>query len=530
MTTPTALWRHLETSVLAAAGVQLDVSRMGLEPPALQANAPKCRAALDAMRDLEAGAIANPDEQRRVGHYWLRTPKLAPDPELTRAVVDMNDRVKDLASRVHRGEVRGSTSEALTELLVVGIGGSALGPQLLADALGQESDRMRTHFLDNTDPDGFDRVLHQLGERLKNTLVLVISKSGGTKETRNAMLETMSAFRQRGLEFAPHAVAITEPSSALDELARQQGWLERLPLWSWVGGRTSLTSAVGLAPAALQGIDIDALLDGARAMDAATRQPEPSTNAAMLLALAWYVAGNGRGEKAMVVLPYKDRLALFSRYLQQLVMESLGKELDLSGQLVHQGLTVYGNKGSTDQHSFVQQLRDGLDNVFVTFIQVLKDRDGPSIQVEDGVSSGDYLLGFLLGTRDALYEAGRKSLLLTLPEVSPKTLGAVVALYERAVGFYASLINVNAYHQPGVEAGKRAAADALSLQVSAVRRLKEMGRAATADEIATAMGDPELAETVYRMLEHLAFNGRQVHLEAGERPCDGRFSPIDSPD
>src|SRR5260370_6519789 len=122
----------------------------------------------------------------------------------------------------------------------------------------------------------------------------------------------------------------------------------------------------------------------------------------------------------MVVLPYKDQLMLFSKYLQQLVMESLGKEKDLDGNIVHQGVAVYGSKGSTDQHAYVQQLRDGVANFFATFIEVLRDRDGASIPVEEGVTSGDFLSGFLHGTRRALYEGGRGSITITVPEVSAR--------------------------------------------------------------------------------------------------------------
>src|SRR5438477_12777714 len=155
-------------------------------------------------------------------------------------------------------------------------------------------------------------------------------------------------------------------------------------MWDWVGGRTSETSAVGLLPAALQGLDIDGILAGATACDEITRQPDMMRNPAALLALMWYYAGEGRGTRAMVVLPYKDRLELFSRYLQQLVMESLGKWTDRDGNEVGQGIAVYGNKGSTDQHAYVQQLRDGLNNFFVTFIEVLRDRaEGrPNLEVE----------------------------------------------------------------------------------------------------------------------------------------------------
>src|SRR4026207_2219082 len=114
---------------------------------------------------------------------------------------------------------------------------------------------------------------------------------------------------------------------------------------------------------------------------------------AALLALMWYHAGKGRGQKDMVILPYKDRLELFSKYLQQLVMESLGKERDLDGKVVNHGLTVYGNKGSTDQHAYVQQLREGLANFFAVFIEVLKDQASHGIAVEGNITSGDYLFG-----------------------------------------------------------------------------------------------------------------------------------------
>ena len=133
--------------------------------------------------------------------------------------------------------------------------------------------------------------------------------------------------------------------SHLDKLAASEGWLARFPMFDWVGGRTSELSAVGLLPAALQGIDIDAHARRSRGLDAATRVHETRRNPAALMALMWYVATDGKGKKDMVVLPYKDRLLLFSRYLQQLVMESLGKQLDLDGSRVEQGIAVYGNKG-----------------------------------------------------------------------------------------------------------------------------------------------------------------------------------------
>ena len=481
----------------------IDISRMRFDEKFFAKMAPQVEKAFAAMRELEAGAIANPDENRMVGHYWLRNPNLAPTAELRSGIDETNARIRQFAADVHAGKIAPQSGGKFKHVLLVGIGGSALGPQFIADALGQASDPMDIYFLDNTDPDGFDRVFSRLGEHVTHTLTVVISKSGGTKETRNGMLETAARYEQAGLDFGKHAVAVTGPGSELDKFAEKNGWLTRFPMHDWVGGRTSVMSAVGLVPAALQGFDIDSFLAGAAAMDEKTRASDASQNAAMLLALMWYYAGNGRGEKDMVILPYKDRLMLFSKYLQQLVMESLGKEKDLDGKIVHQGIAVYGNKGSTDQHAYVQQLRDGVLNFFVTFIEVQKDRESGRFEVEEGVTSGDYLQGFLRGTRSALYESGRESITLTIPEVNAFQVGALIALYERAVGFYASLVNINAYHQPGVEAGKKAATRILELQ-QRVQKIAVGGSEKSPEEIARELGvDPE---DVFHITRHLEAN------------------------
>jgi glucose-6-phosphate isomerase len=188
-------------------------------------------------------------------------------------------------------------------------------------------------------------------------------------------------------------------------------------------------------------------------------------------------------------------------------MESLGKWLDRDGNEVGQGIAVYGNKGSTDQHAYVQQLRDGLNNFFVTFIEVLRDRaEGrPNLEVEPGTFSGDYLSGFLQGTRKALWEKGRESITITIDRIDARSMGMLIALYERAVGFYASLVNINAYHQPGVEAGKKAAQAVLDVQARVVEALRaNPGSEMTLEQIATAAGGDR--ETVFCVLRHLAAN------------------------
>jgi glucose-6-phosphate isomerase len=503
------LWERYKkyVSFYPEIGLMLDISRMAFTGHFFPAMEPLMRKACHAMADLEGGCIANPDEQRMVGHYWLRNPRLAPTLQMREAIETTLKNIQDFADMVHAGIITPQKADRFTYLLVVGIGGSALGPQFVADALGNSADPVKPYFLDNTDPDGIDRILTEIGTVLSETLTLVISKSGATKETRNGMLEVKEAYRQRGLIFSKHAVAITGAGSELDRLAVQEGWLTRFPMWDWVGGRTSVTSAVGLLPAALLGFDINAFLEGARRCDEITRNRETRTNPASLLALMWYYATEGRGAKDMVIIPYKDRLLLFSRYLQQLIMESLGKGYDLNGAVVHQGISVYGNKGSTDQHAYIQQLRDGINNFFVTFVEVLVDRKGKSLPVENSYTSGDFLNGFLHGTRQALYENGRESITISIDKVDARSIGTLISLYERAIGFYASLININAYHQPGVEAGKKASDEILKLQNKIlVYLLNHKGEALTAEEIAKAIGAAEEAETVFKILLHAASN------------------------
>lgn len=494
-------------------GFYLDVSRMGFDSSYLKQMQPLFDKAFRDMQALEAGEIANPDEGRMVGHYWLRDANLAPNPELKQDILETLEQITTFAQQVHAGTIHAVGGAKFTDILSLGIGGSALGPEFVAEALATDFPPLNIHFIDNTDPDGIDHILTRLGDRLKTTLVIVISKSGGTPETRNGMLEVQNVFKARHLNFARHAVAITGKGSNLDKIAQAEGWLMTFPMHDWVGGRTSELSAVGLVACALQGIDIHAMLEGAKVMDQLTRVTAIKTNPAALLALSWYYAGNGKGEKDMVILPYKDSLLLFSRYLQQLIMESLGKEKDLEGNLVYQGIAVYGNKGSTDQHAYVQQLREGVPNFFVTFIEVLKDREGESIEVEKGVTSGDYLSGLLQGTRQALYENKRESITITIPEVSPRIVGALIALYERAVSFYASLVNINAYHQPGVEAGKKAAASILALQNSLIEVLRNSGSALSLQELANKANAPEQIEAVYKIVRHLSTNKRGVKLE-----------------
>ena len=289
-------------------GLAIDLSRMNVDDAFFATMEPKIQKAFADMDELEKGAIANPDENRMVGHYWLRNPALAPTPEIRREIEETVEKIKRFSAKVHASEIRGAGGK-FKNFLLIGIGGSALGPQFVAHALGNpHKDKLKPFFFDNTDPDGMNRTLATIGKKLNRTLCIVVSKSGGTKETRNGMLVAKAAYEKAGLNFGLHSVAITMLGSELDKIACNHNWIERFPMWDWVGGRTSELSAVGLVPAALQGIEIDGLLSGGIVADLITRNKSVRTNPAAQIALAWFASGNGKGAKNMVVLPYKDRL------------------------------------------------------------------------------------------------------------------------------------------------------------------------------------------------------------------------------
>lgn len=456
-----------------------------LSPDSLQAH----------FKTILAGEKVNVDEDREVGHYWMRDFLKAPV-GLQAEIREEIAKVKDFAAAVRQSSV--------TDVIMVGIGGSALGPALLYDIFGNK-ESLRFHFFDNIDPDGF-LIAETLD--LANTLVVVISKSGGTLETLKGMEYLEGLYARAGIQTKDNFVAITvvnskipaENKSTLAQKSLKAGW-PTFKIWDFVGGRTSICSAVGLLPLALMGGDIDKFLTGAKVVDDTFL--EYGDEMSVALASVWQqLAGQN-----LVVLPYRDSLIQLSRYLQQLIMESLGKEVNLKGELVEEGFCVFGNKGSTDQHAYVQQLRDGRNNFYALFIEVQRDAKSSMAQSLDKITCNDYLTGFLHGTEQALSSKGRLSLTLTLSELNEASLGAVIALFELAVTHYAFIKGINAYHQPGVEAGKKACAVYIELtgQIKEYLRNKRPDRFSVI-EISRALGINNIY-AVYRVLDNLAANG-----------------------
>ncbi len=490
-----------------ANGFSINFAGMNFTAADLDAMQEKFAAAAAEMVKIEEGAIKNPDEKRKVTHFTDRENYVAST---------LFGKVEAFVEDIHSGAIVGSTGKKFDAVVVNGIGGSALGPQLMQFAMngpywnelsrGKRRNYLKIYFLDNTDSSGLTDLLAVMDPEA--TLHLTISKSGGTQETKNNLIAVEEFYASKSLDFAKHALAITMKDSELDQKARGEKWLRVFEMAESIGGRTSETSIVGHLPAALTGVDFREFLNGAVKMDAWTRTADALRNPAAMLAAMWYIAGNGKGDRNMVIVPYSDRLILFSRYMQQLVMESLGKELDLDGKVVHQGLNVFGNKGGTDAHAFIQQLNDGRDDFFVTFIEVLKDAGRYSVSGD--IAMGDYLHGFQAGLSAALRSKGRQVISIQVAKLDAATLGMLIALYERAVAMYAEFIHINAFHQPGVQAYKLAAKGVLALREKLNAALSSLTLVSgTAAELAAKAGLDDVPE-VTGWLDKASLNGGRV--------------------
>lgn len=474
------------TLIDGESGFSLNVSGMNFSDKDLESMSARFKEADMEMRRIESGEIKNPDENRKVTHFSDR----AVYPE-TSLYMD----VEAFVESIRLGAITGSTGKKFDSAVINGIGGSVLGPELVQFAINgpcwnelpeeKRAGYLKIYFVDNTDSAGIADISSVVD--LERTLILSISKSGGTQETKNNITAFSKVFEDVGLNFAKHSCAITMPGSELDSLVSSENWLKVFPMAESIGGRTSETSIVGHLPAALAGVNFRELLGGACHMDAWTRNPELQKNPAYLLAAMWYLAGNGHGDRNMIIVPYSDRLIMLSRYLQQLVMESLGKEKDLDGKIVHQGLNVFGNKGGTDAHAFIQQLNDGRDDFFVTFIEVW--RDMLNIPLSNGIFMGDYLHGFQAGLKKALIEKKRKVIEISIRKVDSFNIGMLIALYERAVAVYAELAHINAFHQPGVQAYKLASKEIINLICRLEKELGKLsGYEGTALQLAEKLG------------------------------------------
>jgi glucose-6-phosphate isomerase len=360
-------------------------------------------------------------------------------------------------------------------LLVLGIGGSALGNTALQNALNPWtwnllSERTRPgpqlFVLDNVDPDQIRSVVDYITPRLKKTIVNVISKSGETAETAAQFILFRDLLETKlGKKHRDNIIATTDPAGGtLREICTKEGY-RTLDVPEGVGGRFSVLSAVGLFSAAMCGIDIDALLTGAQAMDKRVREADVTGNPAALMAAIHHLL-NRRGKSISVMMPYSTSLYSLADWYRQLWAESIGKQHGLKQKDIFAGQTPVKALGATDQHSQVQLYREGPNDKVFTFLEV--ERFGQKLTIPSTmkqVKALDYLAGSSfqtlinsekLGTEYALLESHRPTTTVLFPRITPETVGQFIYLYEVATSYMGGLLEINTYDQPAVQLGKDA--------------------------------------------------------------------------
>lgn len=367
------------------------------------------------------------------------------------------------------------TGQAFDTVVVLGIGGSALGTLALQHALlkphwNELSDEQRDYFprlyvLDNVDPTTIGPFLERLD--LRRTLFNVVSKSGATAETMAQFLIVRDRL-QRAFDdddaYRGHLIFTTDPQKGvLRELALQEK-IAVLPVPSDVGGRFSVLSAVGLLPAALVGIDVNALLDGAADMEARCRSAQLEDNPAALFACLQYLAHTELGAPIHVMLAYSDRLYLIADWFRQLWAESLGKKHARDGSEVFRGPTPVKALGATDQHSQVQLYMEGPFDKTITFLttrEFSSDVEIPKLYQDiealsylGGHTLGELLNAEKLATTRALTANGRMNMTIELPQITAHTMGQLLMMLQIATVYGGGLYDVDPFDQPGVEQGK----------------------------------------------------------------------------
>ena len=442
----------------------------------------------------------------RVGSHGLDPALIAKGSDAARNVASLTAKLNSTRGtgwerwrELHRGAMRGEHVGAIKPLVerlrgkfdnivVLGIGGSALGNIALQSALNPATYNLlepgstgaagtrrtklpRMFVVDNVDPAYFGGVLNyvlSVDPTLERTLFNVISKSGETAETAAQFMVIRELLKSKGRKGSEHVVAVTDPAKGtMRQICNQEGYVT-LPVPDGVGGRFSVLSPVGLFSAAMCGIDIEALLDGAADMDGPCTRDDLLSNPAAMLAFLLVELGTKKGKINHVMMPYCNAMYLLADWYRQLWAESLGKKSSLTGQTVYAGFTPIKALGTTDQHSQVQLYREGPNDKVLGLIELEPSAFGSSdvkiptglnvdaIKYLEGASMAGLLHAEKLATEYALLESQRPNFTITFPKLDARHVGQFIYLWEMVTAYAGLMLNIDAYDQPAVELGKQA--------------------------------------------------------------------------
>lgn len=442
---------------------------------------------VEKYQSLLAGEIMNTGEGRMVLHHLTRgrvlgddTSVLADEEEKGAFYREQLDRINEFSGKVRKGILQGSTGKRFTTVVQIGIGGSDLGPRALYLALrgwtaGAQIERMEARFISNVDPDDADEIFEGLD--FASTLFILVTKSGTTQETLTnyeLVRRAMVSSETKNLDPSKHMVAVTSKTSPL---ASSSDFLEAFFIDDYIGGRYSSTSAVGAVVLSLAFGEtvFERLLEGAHQADLAALEPQITKNPAMLDALIGVYLRNTLKLPCTAILPYSQALSRFPAHLQQLDMESNGKQVNRNGDSIDYatGPIIFGEPGTNGQHSFYQLLHQGTDTVPLQFIGFRQPQRGEDIVTDCSTSQAKLManliaqiVAFARGKDDIdsnkRFPGNRYSSLIFGEQLTPEALGALLAHYENKVMFQGFAWNINSFDQEGVQLGKVLAKKVLS--------------------------------------------------------------------
>ena len=422
---------------------------------------------------LYNGEVINTGEKRRVLHHLTRgqlgETVMADGVDKRAFYVEQQEKIADLAKKVHAGEITNAVGEKFTTVVQIGIGGSDLGPRAIYLALENWAKvnntlKMKAEFISNVDPDDAAGVLSKID--VAHSLFVLVSKSGTTLETLTNESFVKDALEKAGLDPAKHMVAVTSETSPL---AKNAGYLAAFFMDDYIGGRYSSSSGVGGCVLSLAfGPEVFAqFLDGAAEADVLAKNPDVKQNAAMLDALIGVYERNVLGYPTTAVLPYSQAMSRFPAHLQQLDMESNGKSVNRFGEPINYvtGPVIFGEPGTNGQHSFYQLLHQGTNIVPLQFMGFKNSQMGSDVVIQGSTSQqklcanvAAQIMAFACGKesddRNKYFAGGRPSSIIIGDKLTPKALGAILAHFENKVMFQGFVWNVNSFDQEGVQLGK----------------------------------------------------------------------------
>ncbi|PRX56682.1 glucose-6-phosphate isomerase [Flagellimonas meridianipacifica] len=445
----------------------------------------------EAISQYFKGENINETEDRAVLHTALRA-KISDSifvngKNIVPEVYEVRDKIKAFSERIISGNTKGYSGKAFTDVVNIGIGGSDLGPVMVTEALKFYKNHLNVHFVSNVDGDHVHETLKGLNP--ETTLFVIVSKSFTTQETLSNALTIKKWFLENASEkdVAKHFVAVSTNLKKIDEFGISSENV--FPMWDWVGGRFSLWSAVGLSIALSIGHqNFEELLDGAHEMDIHFKETPFSENLPVILGLltVWY--NNFFGAETEAIIPYSQYLHRFSAYLQQGIMESNGKSKDRAGNSVsHEtGTIIWGEPGTNSQHAFFQLIHQGTKLIPTDFIGFKESLHGDvehhkklmanffaqtealmNGKTEEEVKSeleqqgvGPEKLDTILPFK--VFEGNKPTTTLLINKLTPKNLGALIALYEHRIFVQGVIWNIFSYDQWGVELGKQLAKNILA--------------------------------------------------------------------